>query len=71
MEDLCHFQIASLSFSFYSFSIQSGVFSTFQFIRDTMLFHLTIFDFTANIQEEKTIFKMAKIILRSNIFNGK
>ena len=69
MEDLCHFRVISLSSSFCTFSIQSNVFFYIPIYRG--YYALSCRDFKANIQEEKTIFKMAKSVTRSNIFNGK
>ena len=50
-------------------SIQSGVFLYISIYRGH--YALPCHGFEANIQEEKTIFKMAKNIIRSNIFTGK
>ena len=69
MKDLCHFHINSFSSSFWAFSIQSGV--SFYIPIYWGYYILPCHDFKGNIQEEKTIFNMAKSITRSNIFNSK
>ena len=69
MEDLCDFQINLFPSYFHTFSIQSGVFFYIPIYRG--YYPLPCHDFKANIQEEKTFFKMATNMTRSNILNGK
>ena len=69
MEDLCDFQINLFASYFHTFSIQSGVFFYIPIYRG--YYPLPCHDFKTNIQEEKTFFKMATNMTRSNILNGK
>ena len=70
MEDLCDFQIIFLLPLFRPSVFRVVFFGVFFYIPIYREYYsLLCHDFKVNIQEEKTIFKMAKSICRSNILN--